>query len=394
MSREEDGAVALVRVYCGLASADPATPPPGAETWLTVAVVDDAGRLLDICDISDDAAGYAELGALLAERSSGPASVAVAADTDEHVVTRLLTAAGRYLAYTDEDSADDYAERFADDDSAEEIQSSPAERRAVGHARALQAGVLSAVPQASPRDLLSLKPVLAAHTAVIGGRQGAAATLREVLRELYPAALRAYPDPAEPVPLAVLDALPEPGLLGTGTAARSREVPVIAELIEAGVADAETVSEAVTALRVAVAETPRRTGMTRSVTSAVAETIRQAVSSVRSCDAAAAALVSVLADRMSSTSTAARRPSGSSRSRATQAPPPVVSAQPSTAPLRAVRDPGEPLRRRNGRQQPSRTEAPAARIDAPAAAMPPPAAPVSPPPAAPVSPPPAAPVSP
>src|SRR5947207_1364315 len=350
MSREEDGAVALVRVYCGLASADPATPPPGAETWLTVAVVDDAGRLLDICDISDDAAGYAELGALLAERSSGPASEAVAADTDEHVVTRLLTAAGRYLAYTDEDSADDYAERFADDDSAEEIQSSPAERRAVGHARALQAGVLSAVPQASPRDLLSLKPVLAAHTAVIGGRQGAAATLREVLRELYPAALRAYPDPAEPVPLAVLDALPEPGLLGTGTAARSREVPVIAELIEAGVADAETVSEAVTALRVAVAETPRRTGMTRSVTSAVAETIRQAVSSVRSCDAAAAALVSVLADRMSNASTTARRPS--SRSRAAQATPAVVSAPPSTAPLRAVRDAGEPVRRRNGRQQP------------------------------------------
>src|SRR5436190_1276481 len=236
MSREEDGAVALVRVYCGLASADPATPPPGAETWLTVAVVDDAGRLLDICDISGDAAGYAELGALLAERSSGPASVAVAADTDEHVVTRLLTAAGRYLAYTDEDSADDYAERFADDESAEEIQSSAAERRAVGLARALQAGVLSAVPQATPRDMLSLKPVLTAHTAVIGGRQGAAATLREVLRELYPAALRAYPDPAEPVPLAVLEAIPEPGQLGTGTSAtRNREAPVIAELVEAGV---------------------------------------------------------------------------------------------------------------------------------------------------------------
>src|SRR5437762_7749680 len=188
MSREEDGAVALVRVYCGLASADPATPPPGAETWLTVAVVDDAGRLLDICDISDDAAGFAELGALLAERSNGFESVAIAADSDDHIVTQLLTAAGRYLAYTDEDSADDYAERFGDDESVEEIQSGPTERRAIGLARALQAGVLSAVALPTPRDLVGIKPVLAAHGAVITGRQGAAATLREVLRELYPAA--------------------------------------------------------------------------------------------------------------------------------------------------------------------------------------------------------------
>ena len=44
--------MALVRVYCGLASADLNTAPPGSVTWLTVAVVDDAGRLLDICDVS------------------------------------------------------------------------------------------------------------------------------------------------------------------------------------------------------------------------------------------------------------------------------------------------------------------------------------------------------
>ena len=105
--------MALVRVYCGLASADLNNTPPGSVTWLTVAVVDDSGRLLDICDISDDAAGFAELGALLAERSNGFESVAIAADSDDHIVTQLLTAAGRYLAYTDEDSAEDYAERFS-----------------------------------------------------------------------------------------------------------------------------------------------------------------------------------------------------------------------------------------------------------------------------------------
>jgi hypothetical protein len=98
LSREEDDAVALVRVYCGLASADSADTPLGSEIWLTVAVVDDAGRLLDICEISDDAGGYAELSALLAQRSGGQSVVAVAADSDDHVVTQLLTAAGRMLA--------------------------------------------------------------------------------------------------------------------------------------------------------------------------------------------------------------------------------------------------------------------------------------------------------
>jgi hypothetical protein len=331
--------VALVRVYCGLASTDLNATPPGSVTWLTVAVVDDAGRLLDICDISDDAAGFAELGALLAERSNGLESVAIAADSDDHIVTQLLTAAGRYLAYTDEDSADDYAERFGDDESADEMQSGPAEKRAIGLARALQAGVLSAVAQATPRDLLGLKPVLAAHAAVTTGRQGAAATLREVLRELYPAALRAFPDPAEPIPLAILDALPEPGPLGNNSGGRGRDAQAIAELTEAGVADSATITEAVTALRVAIAETPRRTGMNRSITSAVAETIRQAVAAVRACDAAAGAMVSVLSARMPSASAPAQaqQPARSRRGSGTPA------AEPATA-LRSLSATEEPTR--------------------------------------------------
>ncbi len=317
LSWEEDDAVALVRVYCGLASAEQAGSQLGSDIWLTVAVVDDAGRLLDLCEVSDSAVGYAELSALLAQRSGGQSVVAVAADSDDHVVTQLLTAAGRYLAYTDDDSADDYAERFADDESPEEIQSNPAERRAVGLARALQAGVLSAIGQTTPRDLLALKPLLAAHSAVVAGRQGTAATLREVLRELYPAALRAYPDPAEPIPLAVLDALPEPGILGTNS--RNRDAQVVAALAGTGVADAPTLNEAITALRVAIAETPRRTGVNRALTSAVAETIRQSVAAVRANDAAAAALVGVLTDR-----TGGQRP--------------AVPVMPAPTPLRPVRD--------------------------------------------------------
>ncbi|MEU4551002.1 transposase [Micromonospora violae] len=303
MSREEDDAVALVRVYCGLASADPADRPASAGSTLTSAVVDDAGRLLHVCEIGDDAAGYAQLVALLVERSGGPSGAAIAADSDDHTVTSLLSAAGRPLAIADDDSVDDFAERFADDDSLEEMQSPPAERRAVGLARALQAGALSAVTLPAPRDLAGYKQVLSAHAALASGRHSAAVALREVLRELYPAALRAYPDPAEPVSLAVLDALPEPGMLG-GTVARGREVSVAADAIAAhlaadGVADAEEINEAVTALRVAISETPRRAAVNRALTSAVAETVRQAVASVRACDAGCEALVSALSSRAS-----------------------------------------------------------------------------------------------
>ncbi|MDM4722439.1 transposase [Micromonospora sp. WMMA1363] len=299
MSREEDDAVALVRVYCGLASADPAGRPTSAGSALTSAVVDDAGRLLHVREISDDPAGYAQLVTLLVDRSGGPSGAAIAADSDDHTITSLLSAAGRPLAIADDDSVDDFAERFADDDSLEEMQSPPAERRAVGLARALQAGALSAVTLPAPRDLAGYKQVLAAHAALANGRHSAAVALREVLRELYPAALRAYPDPAEPVALAVLDALPEPGMLGgVGSDRDDAAERAAASLTAGGVADADEVGAAVTSLRLAVSETPRRATVNRVLTSAVSETIRQAVASVRACDAGCDALVGALDDRV------------------------------------------------------------------------------------------------
>ena len=347
--------MALVRVYCGLASAEQARP-----TELAVALVDDSGRLLDVCDISDDPAGYSVLGTLLAERSTGPTGVAIAADSDDHLVTMLLTAAGRPLAFADDDSVDDYAERFADDESVEEMESPEAERRAIGLARALQAGALSAVALPAPREMAALKPVLAAHAAVVVGRQAAAVALREVLRELYPAALRAYPDPAEAVPLAILDALPEPGLVTSSPASRGRDAAgrgreaaatadaVVNHLVASGVADPAALSEAITALRVAIAETPRKGSLGRSLTTAVAATIREAVAAVRAFDAASAALIGALADRANPRATTPRPRVLRQRSA------PTPSSVPPAATLRSVREPTSehaavrvPLPRRN-----------------------------------------------
>ncbi len=280
--------MALVRVYCGVATAE-------MSPWLTVAVVDDAGRLLDMRHISDDPAGYAYLGALLADRSGGAAPVAV--DRHEHLVAQLMAAANRPLAIADEATLADFSERFADDTSYEEMQAPISQRRAVGLARGLQAGALYATAQSPSWDLDEFKPVLAAHGAVTAGRQAAAAALREVLRELYPAALRAYPDPAEYIPLKILDALPEPGLLTASPSSRNRDAALVAELSSSGVADTTTAVNAITALRVAVEESPRWNA-NRMLAPVVAETVRQAVAAVRACDAASAALVGTLVERL------------------------------------------------------------------------------------------------
>lgn len=283
---------------------------------------------------------------------------------------------------------DDFAERFADDDSLEEMQSPPVERRAVGLARALQAGALSAVTLPAPRDLAGYKQVLAAHAALASGRHSAAVALREVLRELYPAALRAYPDPAEPVSLAVLDALPEPGMLG-GTIARGREVSVAADAIAAhlaadGVADAEEINEAVTALRVAISETPRRAAVNRALTSAVAETVRQAVASVRACDAGCEALVSALSARVSTPAPAPGRRAAARRGESVGELTGLVGTGAglrSVRPTPATAEPA-PVTGRRSRPEPAPGSAPLA---SPRPLGPPPVAP------APVTPPPVAP---
>ena len=317
ISGEEDDAVALVRVYCGLASADETVRTASAGSQLTIAVVDDAGRLLGVHEISDDPAGYAQLGTLLVERTSGFADTAVAADSDDHMVTSLLTAAGRPLAVADDDSADDFAERFADDESPDEMSAPPAARRAVGLARALQAGALDAATIPAPRELVSYKPVLAAHVAMLNGRHAAATSLREVLRELYPAALRAYPDPAHPLALAVLDALPEPGrLTGRGNDSEQVAEQVAAELTRAGAGTDDQVVAAVTALVVAISESPRRGGINKSLSSAAADTVRHAIGAVRSCDSACESMVGTLIARVSPQSisgSSGRRQAGSRR---------------------------------------------------------------------------------
>ncbi|GAA0919737.1 hypothetical protein [Virgisporangium aurantiacum] len=149
-----------------------------------------------------------------------------------------------------------------------------------------------------------------ARTALLNARSIAATTLRDVLRELYPAALRAYPDPTEPIPLAILEALPEPGTVDLTAAHRWKEAA--AALADAGVADIETLTDQITSLLVAIAETPRRVGDT-ALSAATAHTVRQSIAAVRACDKAIAALALLPAGMTSSPNRVAAAPVGRTR---------------------------------------------------------------------------------
>lgn len=261
-----------MRVYCGLASAG---------DRLTAAVVDDGGRVAALQQVPDTAAGYAEALTLLAERAdtADPRCVPIACDAPDRVVPRLMVAAGRTACYVDSSTVESLA-------AAEPPDAADDARRAVAMARGLYAGALHAASQSPAPEFAPLRPALSAHGALTAARSSAVAALRQVLRELYPAALRAFPDPGSDTPLALLDALPDPAQVG-----RDRDESVVARLATAGYADA---AEALDALRQAVTDTP----VPQPPVAAVGATVRQAVAAVLACDTAAGALIREVAERL------------------------------------------------------------------------------------------------
>src|SRR5688572_33485422 len=97
---------------------------------------------------------------MLAERFGSTSSVMIAVESDDHLVIGLLAASGRQLAYTDDETTDDFAARYGDDDSFEGGVTKPIARRAIGLARGLQAGAILAAVVPAPREYTNLKPVL------------------------------------------------------------------------------------------------------------------------------------------------------------------------------------------------------------------------------------------
>lgn len=291
-----------MRVYCGLASAGQRIP---------IAVVDGAGRLVASHEVDDTPIGYAALLTLIAERcaDTGHVRAAMATDSETNLIPLLLAAAGDPLAVGDSGTVAQFA-------SDEPPGAPEPRRRALALARALQSGVLPATTQPAPRDLTTLRPMLAAHRAAVAGRGSAIAMLRELLRELYPAALRTFPDPGAPLALAVLERLASPAEVEG-----LRDGDVLSQLRGAGHPGAE-VDNAIVTLRRAVAEMSGKA----SCPKAVAAAIRDGVASVRAAESAASGLVNVIVERVEP------RTSGRGFSALPPVSGPPVSAPPVSAP--------------------------------------------------------------
>ncbi|MGH3663846.1 MAG: hypothetical protein ACRDTQ_18565 [Micromonosporaceae bacterium] len=287
-----------------------------------MSIVDDAGRLLASHEVDDSPAGYADVCTLIIERcaDAGAVRAVTATDGNANLVSLLLAASGEPLAVGDPATVAQFTE-------AEPSNPPDPQQRATALARALQAGVLAASTQIPPEDLTDLRPVLTAHRAAAHGFNSSVAMLRDLLRELYPAALRTFPDPGDPLALAVLDRLAEPTEV-----TRSHESNVAAELSAEGHSNVEP---AVIALQRAVAGTTPRSAACTAIGSAV----RNGVASVRSARRAAATLVEVIAEHVEPRTsgqgfTAVGPVSGG----------PVPGAPVSAAPVSGAPAPGQPAR--------------------------------------------------
>lgn len=265
------------RVFCGLASS--------TSSWLSAAVIDGRGQVLDITDVPDSPYGFSELGKLFAERAlSTPLAVDVAADDSAYIVTTLLAVGRSAMAFSDRTSVDAYARRFAGDDvtlpdgTVLGTLHQPG-LRAVGLARALQAGSLSATVRSPAPQYATLSPLVAAHTSLITSRQAATSGLLGILSELWPAALPTYADPTAPVPPAVLR-----GPVDLGRTA-----------LEAGRGTMSAFGSLVRAFGRRSAEAPEPAAEPGP---AVVEIIKQAATAVRQYDDALASMAYLLAERL------------------------------------------------------------------------------------------------
>ncbi len=302
-----------MRVYCGLASAG---------EGLTAAVVDDGGQVAAVQQIEDNPEGYATLLSLLAARSDpgGIMCVPFSSDVAQRHVAQLFLAGGRHACFVDPSTVEKLA-------AAEPPDAPDDARRAVAMARALYSGKLTATARPTTPELTTLRPLLWAHAALTVSRVAAVAALREVLRELYPAALQAFPDPGGSTALAVLDALPDPVQV-----TRGQDENVVARLTTAGFKDA---ADALAALHRSVDEQ----GSSTVVMESAGATVRQAVAAVLAGDTAASTLIREVVERLDRRSGADPGPEGAPRSDWSAEPasghdPAAGPADPFSRPLR------------------------------------------------------------
>lgn len=191
-----------MQVYCGI---------DWAESHHDVAVVDDHGTVLAKQRISDDAAGFAQLLALLAEHGDSPDGlVPVAIETSRGLLVAGLRGTGRSLYVINPLAVSRYRDRY----SVARKKSDHAD--AVVLANILRTDAHAHRPLPADGELVQAIAVLArAQQDAVWNRQQLVNQLRSLLREYYPNFLAAFATREgglrRPDARAVLAAAPTPG---------------------------------------------------------------------------------------------------------------------------------------------------------------------------------------
>jgi transposase len=203
-------------IYCGI---------DWSEHHHDVAIIDEAGAVLALRRISDDAAGLTVLLMLLAEHAGGEqfVPVDVAIETDRGLLVAALRAAGHRLYEINPKAASRYRDRHAGSGA----KSDRKDALVLAHLLRTDRDQHRPMP-ADSEQVMALGVLARAHQDAIAAALRDAGRLRSLLREFFPAALVAFPTLHTLTAVTVLAAAPTPTAAAQLTVAQLRKLMVTA----------------------------------------------------------------------------------------------------------------------------------------------------------------------
>jgi transposase len=198
-----------MRIWCGI---------DWAERHHDVALVDEDGKLVAKRRITDDAAGFRTLLALLVDHGAGPEQpVPIAMETSRGLLAAALLGAGYPLYPINPLAVARYRDRY----SVSRAKSDAGDAFVL--ANILRTDREAHRPLPADTELAAAVRVLArAQQDAVWDRQQIANKLRSLLREYFPTALTAFPDLSQPVAVEVLLLAPTPTTAAKLTVPRIR----------------------------------------------------------------------------------------------------------------------------------------------------------------------------
>jgi transposase len=176
-----------------------------AEANHDVALVDDQGRTRAEARISADAAGFAQLLALIAEHGGNPETTPVAIETDKNLFVVALAAAGFTVYPVNPRAVARYRERHVQSGG----KSDPRDAIVLANILRTDRHLHRRLPQVS-EQALTVKALARQHQEAIWAWHQTMSRLRSVLLEFYPQAIKAFPNLKHHAATAVLAAVPSP----------------------------------------------------------------------------------------------------------------------------------------------------------------------------------------